>query len=61
MIARLKYSLQDLKILESLGEETEGKLQMLLSLRKNGPTSLFKEVIGFSRDRNTLKITLENI
>ena len=31
-------------MLESLREETEGKLQMLLSLRKNGLTSLFKEV-----------------
>ena len=30
-----------------LREETEGKLQMLLSLRKNGLTSLFKEVRVF--------------
>ena len=34
-------------MLESLREETEGKLQMLLSLRKNGLTSLFKEVRVF--------------
>ena len=34
-------------MLESLREETEGKLQMLLSLRKNGLTSLFKEVRAF--------------
>ena len=31
-------------MLQSLGKETEGKLPMLLSLRKNGLTSLFKEV-----------------
>ena len=31
-------------MLESLREETEGKLQMPLSLRRNGLTSLFKEV-----------------
>ena len=31
-------------MLESLREETEGKLQMLLSLRKKGLASLFKEV-----------------
>ena len=31
-------------MLQSVREETEGKLQMLLSLRKNGLTSLFKEV-----------------
>ena len=29
---------------QSLGEETEGKLQVLLSPRKNGLDSLFKEV-----------------
>ena len=34
-------------MLESLREEIEGKLQMLLSLRKNGLTSLFKEVRVF--------------
>ena len=34
-------------MLQSLREETEGKLQMLLSLRKNGLTSLFKEVRVF--------------
>ena len=31
-------------MLQSLRKETEGKIQMLLSLRKNGRTSLFKEV-----------------
>ena len=34
-------------MLQSLREETEGKLEMLLSLRKNGLTSLFKEVTVF--------------
>ena len=34
-------------MLESLREETEGKLQMPLSLRRNGLTSLFKEVRVF--------------
>ena len=34
-------------MLQSLREETEGKLQMLLSHRKNGLTSLFKEVRVF--------------
>ena len=34
-------------MLELPREETEGKLQMLLSLRKNGLTSLFKEVRVF--------------
>ena len=34
-------------MLFSLKEETEGKLQMLLSPRKNGLTSLFKEVRVF--------------
>ena len=34
-------------MLLSLREETEGKLQMLLSLRKTGLTSLFKEVRVF--------------
>ena len=34
-------------MLQSLGEEREGKLQMLLSPRKNGLTSLFKEVRAF--------------
>ena len=37
-------------MLYSLREETEGKPQMLSSLRKNGLTSLFKEVTGFSRN-----------
>ena len=31
-------------MMQSLREETEGKLQMQLSPRKNGLTSLFKEV-----------------
>ena len=48
MIARLN-SLQDLQMLQSLREETEGKLQMPLSPRKNCRTSLFKEV-RFSRN-----------
>ena len=34
-------------MVESLREETEGKLQVLLSPRKNGLTSLFKEVRVF--------------
>ena len=34
-------------MLQSLREETEGKLQMLLSLRKNHLDSLFKEVRVF--------------
>ena len=34
-------------MLQSLRKETEGKLQMLLSPRKNGLTSLFKEVRVF--------------
>ena len=34
-------------MLQSLREETDGKLQMLLSPRKNGLTSLFKEVRVF--------------
>ena len=34
-------------MLQSLREETEDKLQMLLSLRKNCLTSLFKEVRVF--------------
>ena len=39
-------------MLWSLGEETEGELQMLLSHRKNGLDSLFKEVRVFKvRDR----------
>ena len=35
-------------MLLSLREEAEGKLQMLLSHRKNGRTSLFKEVRAFN-------------
>ena len=34
-------------MLQSLREETEGKLQMLLSLRKHSLDSLFKEVRVF--------------
>ena len=34
-------------MLSSLSEETEGKLQMLLSHWRNGLTSLFKEVRVF--------------
>ena len=34
-------------MLQSLREEREGKLQMLLSPRKNGLTSLLKEVRVF--------------
>ena len=34
-------------MLQSLREETEGKLQMLLSPRENGLDSLFKEVTVF--------------
>ena len=34
-------------MLKSLREETEGKLKMLLSPRKNGLDSLFKEVRVF--------------
>ena len=41
-------------MLQSLREEKEGKRQMLLSPRKNGLTSLFEEVTGFSR--NSLEI-----
>ena len=37
-------------MLQPLREETEGQLQMLLSPRKNGLTSLFKERLGFSRN-----------
>ena len=36
-------------MLQSLREDTEGELQMLLSPRKNGLTSLFKEVRVFAR------------
>ena len=39
-------------MLLSLREETEGKLQMLLSPRKNGRTSLFKEARAFKGRRN---------
>ena len=38
-------------MLESLRAETEGKLQMPLSLRKNGLTSLSKEVRVFKGGR----------
>ena len=36
-------------MLQSLREETEGKLQMLLPLRKNSLTSKLKEVLAFFR------------
>ena len=52
MIARLKESLQDLQMPQSLREEREGKLQILLSPRKNSLTSLFKEVrVSKGRER----------
>ena len=41
------YGLQDLQMRESLGEETEGNLQMLLSSRKHGLDSLFKDIRVF--------------
>ena len=53
-------SLQDLQLLQSLREEKEGKLQMPLSPRKNGQTSLFKEVRAFKgreREKNATTIT----
>ena len=45
IIARLKhcFSLEDLQMLQSLREGTEGKLQMLLPLRKDGLDSFLKE------------------
>ena len=58
-------------MLESLREEREAKLQMLLSLRKNALTSLFKEVrvfkdigyrsdsIAISRDMGPLRTQTE--
>ena len=42
-------------MLQSLREEAEGKLQMLLSPRKKGLTSLFKEVRPFFQ---VLRITV---
>ena len=53
--AKIYFSLQDLQMLLSLREETEGKLQMLLSPRKNGLTSLFKEVRVFKVYRYSTK------
>ena len=44
---------------KSLREETEGKLQMLLSLRENGLTSLFKEVRAFKELLTLLKENLK--
>ena len=38
-------------MLQSLREEKEGKRQMLLSPRKNGLTSLFKEVRVFKEPK----------
>ena len=47
-------------MLQSLREETEGKLQMLLSLRKNGLTSLNKEVRVFkARAAKELRALIE--
>ena len=46
MIAGLRQP-SDLQMLESLREETEGKLQMLVSPRKDVLDSLFKEVRVF--------------
>ena len=39
-------------MLQSLREEAEDKLQMLLSPRKNGLTSLFKEVRVFKEGKH---------
>ena len=36
---KAKIAVRTLQMLQSLREETEGKFQMLLSLRKNGLTS----------------------
>ena len=46
-----KNSFQNLQMLYSLRDETEGKLQMPLSPRKYGLTSLFKEVRIFKEGR----------
>ena len=46
MIAREKWPSEPPNAVIAEGE-TEGKLQMLLSLRKNGLSSLFKEVRVF--------------
>ena len=46
-------------MLLSLREETEGKLQMLLSLRKDGLTSLFKEVRVF-KEHNPERLWRQN-
>ena len=49
-------------MLQSLREETEGKPQMLLSPRKNGLTSLFKEVRVFKVYRpKSLFFSLEEL
>ena len=44
-------------MLQSLREELEGKIQMLLSLRKNDLTSLFKEVRVF-KEVNSLSYSV---
>ena len=46
-------------MLQSLREEREGKVQMLLSLRKNGQTSLFEEVRVRTRSTTTRDRTLQ--
>ena len=43
-------------MLQSLREETEGKLQMLLTPRKNSITSLFKEVRVFEVQESLLRL-----
>ena len=46
-------------MLYSLREEKEGKLQRLLSLRKKGLNSLFKEVRAFKVQFKSLKMGLK--
>ena len=45
-------------MLQSLREETEGKLRLLLSHRKNGLTSLFKEVRVFKVLASMTKVSV---
>ena len=45
-------------MLQLLREEKEGKLQMLVSLRENGLTSLFKEVRVFKVCVNRIRLPL---
>ena len=47
-------------MLQTQREETEGKRQMLLSPRKNGLTSLFKEVGAFENPLNHVTVIAEN-